>query len=538
MIRVVVADDEHRVCQLICQLIHWDELGMELVGTASNGVEALQMIESMHPDLVLTDIRMSGYDGMELLKRARQIDTEIEFIIISGYSHFEYAQTAIRYGVSDYILKPIREETLNETLGKVRQRYLEHQSRAEETMERRKQQVMDQARLRDTLWTDLELEHVLGSLEQLNETYRYHFQEGMFQIFRIEADMTYNQDISEQYAENVMQLLHSKIAGLFQKYVTPFCVDSEVFCRSGKAAGIVNFQPERAGQVRDALETLINSLSMELHAFEYMRFHLAVGRPVPAVEQLRRCAREAELAMGERIRSHSSLFLEKVPENVSFDENALYKPFSVAIRNSLELQDMEQIEHAVDQLHRGVLMYGLNGVQMLYVARDAYRLFLMSGAFEGVYHFEHRDQWEQSFFRKSALCGSHDNLYAYLAQTCKNNLKDACQWLQTERMRPITRAKQYIQEHYAESISLEAISTEVGFSSSYFSTLFRKETGKNFLEYLTDVRIEQAKLLLRDTKETIETVARSVGINDYKRFSKLFKKSTGISPKEYRNLYS
>ena len=128
MIRVIVADDEYKVCQLICQLIDWEGLGMRLIGTASNGLEALQMIEAEKPDLVLTDIRMPGFDGMELLKRARTVKADMEFIIISGYSHFEYAQTAIRYGVSDYILKPVNKETLNATLQKVRQRYLEHKT--------------------------------------------------------------------------------------------------------------------------------------------------------------------------------------------------------------------------------------------------------------------------------------------------------------------------------------------------------------------------------------------------------------------------
>ena len=108
------------------------------------------------PDLVLTDIRMPGYDGMELLKRARIQNPDMEFIIISGYSHFEYAQTAIRYGVSDYILKPVNEEALNATLQKVRQRYMEHQALTEKNLEQKKQQVLDQARVRETLWMDLE----------------------------------------------------------------------------------------------------------------------------------------------------------------------------------------------------------------------------------------------------------------------------------------------------------------------------------------------------------------------------------------------
>ena len=215
MIRVLVADE--KVCQLICKLIHWEELEMKLVGTASNGIGSLQMIEAEHPDLVMTDIRMPGYDGMELLKRARIQNPDMEFIIISGYSHFEYAQTAIRYGVSDYILKPVNEEALNATLQKVRQRYMEHQALTEKNLEQKKQQVLDQARVRETLWMDLEYARIPRNMEALNEKYWYHFQEGKFRTFLIQADVKNNENLSENYADNVMELVNSKVPGLFEK---------------------------------------------------------------------------------------------------------------------------------------------------------------------------------------------------------------------------------------------------------------------------------------------------------------------------------
>ncbi|MEI3521481.1 MAG: response regulator [Anaerosacchariphilus sp.] len=219
MIRVLVADE--KVCQLICKLIHWEELEMKLVGTASNGIGSLQMIEAEHPDLVMTDIRMPGYDGMELLKRARIQNPDMEFIIISGYSHFEYAQTAIRYGVSDYILKPVNEEALNATLQKVRQRYMEHQVLTEKNLEQKKQQVLDQARVRETLWMDLEYARIPQNMEALNEKYWYHFQEGKFRTFLIQADVKNNENLSENYADNVMELVNSKVPGLFEKLKRP-----------------------------------------------------------------------------------------------------------------------------------------------------------------------------------------------------------------------------------------------------------------------------------------------------------------------------
>ena len=107
-----------------------------------------------------------------------------------------------------------------------------------------------------------------------------------------------------------------------------------------------------------------------------------------------------------------------------------------------------------------------------------------------------------------------------------------------QKVRPINQAKQYIKEHFKEPLTLEELGDVTGFSSSYFSTVFHKETGKTFLGYLTEVRIEQAKKLLKDTNMTVEKISYDIGMNDYKRFSKIFRKMTGITPKEYRNLYT
>lgn len=112
-IKVAIFDDESRICRLIERLIDWESLGLELVGIAHDGIEALKTIETLEPDIVITDIRMPGYEGIELIERSRQLDKRHEFIIISGYSDFEYTKSAIKFGVNDYILKPIKKDELN-----------------------------------------------------------------------------------------------------------------------------------------------------------------------------------------------------------------------------------------------------------------------------------------------------------------------------------------------------------------------------------------------------------------------------------------
>ncbi|MBQ7848309.1 MAG: helix-turn-helix transcriptional regulator, partial [Clostridia bacterium] len=104
-------------------------------------------------------------------------------------------------------------------------------------------------------------------------------------------------------------------------------------------------------------------------------------------------------------------------------------------------------------------------------------------------------------------------------------------------MRPITEAKRYIQQHYREALRLEDVSSAVGFNATYFSTLFKKETGQNFTDYLTELRINKAKELLSGDKVSVQDVAELVGYSDLKYFSRLFKKTTGVSPSDYKKLY-
>ncbi len=112
MYRVLIADDEPKVSQLIKNLIQWEPLGLQLVGIANDGIKALEMIEMYRPDIVITDIRMPGFDGIELIKRAKLSHADIDFIIISGYQHFDYAHNAIKYNVKDYLLKPLKNKKL------------------------------------------------------------------------------------------------------------------------------------------------------------------------------------------------------------------------------------------------------------------------------------------------------------------------------------------------------------------------------------------------------------------------------------------
>ncbi len=119
MFRVLIADDEPDVCRLIGHLIEWERLGLEAAGTAENGKACLEKIREENPDLVITDIRMPGMDGLELIRQVKEEGFTCRFVIVSGYQQFEYARRALRHGVEDYLLKPVGKRELNECLGQI-----------------------------------------------------------------------------------------------------------------------------------------------------------------------------------------------------------------------------------------------------------------------------------------------------------------------------------------------------------------------------------------------------------------------------------
>lgn len=531
MIRVLVADDEQKVCDLIIHLINWDKFDMELVGKASNGVDALKLIEEKKPDLVLTDIRMPGYSGLELMKKARDIQPNVEFIIISGHSLFEYAQTAIQYGVQDYILKPVNSHILDATLQKVKKRYLERRTDNNPTY-----QYL--SRFFKVLWHDTENNSLPADIQQANDKYLCNFKEGAFQIFCIHEDFKDYRNISIPYLQSTFSILLPKAEDALEINVKPLCYEFAIDSINGDIVGIMNYDPQYEATIYEELIKVIKELGIELQAFEYVQLHLSVSGQVESISDLSECREQAQRVMEQRYLLQKTVFLSNISMNANLPEENIFKKFSTTLKNSIDLQNIEQLESAIHALKNSVLSFEVSGSQVLRIVKDAYNLFLLSGMFQSEYKFFPAEETKAEFAQRADLCSSADDLFNLLKDVCVQNLEDACKWINQEKVRPINSAKQYILEHYAESLSLDDVCSQVGFSASYFSTLFKKETGTTFLEYLGNIRMEEAKKLLRETKMTIETVCEVAGINDYKRFSKNFKRATGISPREYRKLYS
>lgn len=535
--KVVILDDEEKVCRLVHQLVDWDELGMRVVGTAGNGIDGLALIERERPDLVITDIRMPGLDGLELIGRIKEKVEGIEFIIISGYHQFEYAHTAIRYGVEDYLLKPIKQAELTATLRKIaerRRRRVQDEQAARELEEQFE-------RTRGTLRREFFSEVVFAKvpvpelpLESVNRRYGYRFAAGLFQIVLIKIDCT-----PEKFSEGMVRMLAEQAEAAIRRQLEAVCTELELLCGPCRIHVLLNYpEPERQ-RVRRLIKLVSDELKVRRSIFEAVELTIGLGAPVERPEQAAESLLAAACAVDRRLFGSTGFLYEE-------NRGARQGPYDYALaewnrgmERACELPDPCAAASAVEALDRAVrtLPSCTGGLLLETVREAAHRLFILlrNRREEG---FEDAAAHERAFSDELDLLSSADAVIGRLHKLVETVFERIAESRRQTESRPIREARRYIAEHYRESgISLEQVAEAVGFNPSYFSQLFKRETGSGFLEYLTEIRIERAKELLRTTNDTIASIASEVGYSDTKYFTHLFRRIAGVKPSEFRKLY-
>lgn len=538
MMKVVIADDEAKVCQLICGLVDWASLDMEIAGVAHNGIEALEMIETLRPDLMITDIRMPGYDGLEMISRGKKIKEDIDFIIVSGYRHFEYAQSAIKYGVCDYLLKPIKKDALLDTLRRMREKYRQRtqQLSAEESLKIRLQS--DISKLRSNLMSNLLLQRGGNSnglqMEKLNHEYHFHFEPGYFQVFLVKIDCQYG-----ILYESSMKILEDKMKQIFQGLLKAKCFDFEISFQGSRAYCLLNYSIDARDAVRRQLKSVMDELLVQNSVFEKVEFTIGLGSAAENLNQLEGSLETAEWAVLQRLVEGTGKIIEAagMPASPSAGGVSIAE-FNKGIETALEILDVDSATAAVDLLKKQILqnpqISGQEAFQLTASACLNYLVVLKNHQFSD----NNEETLHEKFVSRADLCSTVPQLFDCLLKFIQESMESVIQDKKQAEKRPIRLAKQYIQQNYSKQISLEEVSGVAGFNASYFSVLFKKESGQNFLEYLSEVRMNKAKELFKETNLSVASICEQVGYSDIKHFTQGFKKFTGLKPNEFRKLYS
>jgi two-component system response regulator YesN len=532
MYRVIIADDEPKVSQLIKNLIEWERLNLELVATAQDGMTALELIKEYQPDIVITDIRMPGYDGIELIRYSKELNSNIDFIIISGYQHFNYAHNAIKYGVKDYLLKPLNKNEINATLAKMIEKYSER-SRQEmhcrEDIKRLKNELAQGIYGGSGKLTLKEME-----LGRINQYYDVSFIKGCYQAFIVKPDFEYQPN-----NQDTMRMILGKISKIIEQNLKGICAETLWLLLEDRIYIIANYRPENKKLFRKALNSILDESHLLRDIFKELMVTISLGSVQPELAGIEGSTGEVKEAINDRmimgggkiIQYNSELHTEKSAEPViSFERRKKLIDF-------IEVFDKVGVEKWIDEIAAEILnLSNVSGKFILDTIDEIIEILLY-----GLKNQANVKGVDKSLFNElhEAIL-MQNNVRVIFELTNKyagKILQQIADQRKNEVNRPIKEAQKYINEHYTSNISLEEVSAIIGFNATYLSTLFKKETGMNFLEYVTIARIKSAKQLLADSKKSTLDISHEVGYCDFKHFTKQFKKVTGLTPSEYRKLY-
>lgn len=529
ILKVMIADDEERICQLIKALIDCDALHMEIVAVAHNGLEACDLVKERKPDILITDIRMPGYSGLELIEKIKTAEEDLEIIIISGYAHFAYAQTAIKFGVGDYLLKPINREELTGTLQKLGKRIRERRQCAEDQQRIQQKSEADIRLFRANLINRLMEESAWKpSVEELREKYHLQIKEGVFQGFMIKVDC----EDEEKISSAGMQIILDKVQVLLGNNLDSRHKEFVMGVKGSGCIGFLNYGSEKTEEIRKIFRDCLNQLEGEKGIFGPVMFTAALGSAEKDVKGLQESLKQAALIIEDRILKGTGKVLERIPSPSPIHEQNLLEKYVRQIVHAIEVMSVEEAGEAAGQMRRTILeVRDVKGFEVRELVYSAAGLFLSQ------VEVKNRAEAVKDFEERCSLCGSVDGLFKRLCSLQREYVEEMSRRHEADTVRPIRLAKQYIQNHYSEPITQEEVSGAVGLSAAYFSALFKKVEGEGFAKYLIGIRMEQAKILLRETNIPVSKICQQVGYNDLKHFTHTFEKMMGVKPTVYRKMY-
>ncbi len=526
MYTVLLVDDEEEVIQVIMRKLNWEELGFSVIGSAGNGVKALELMEEYQPDVLVTDIKMPYMDGMELSNRVKTEFPATKILLFTGFDEFEYAKEAIHLEVEEYILKPVNSAELKEVFSHLKIKL------DQEISEKRNVEILKK--------------YYLESLPLLRADFYTGLIEG-----RVHEDeiSKYLSDCQLSFPGPffcclVIHISSSQEAGTIDPLLLAASVREHAKERLGK-----KWQAKSFAYLGNTV--LILQLGSEHEVWELTdecdRFCRYARRMLGAVvtvgigqicghilelPQSYSSAREAVSYRAVYGASRAINMKEIVPQKMerpaAFSEGELSDLFRM-----IRVGSEEEITETVNRyfLH---LSFTEKPLQQHYMERmELLSMLLRFSANNNIAMGE--DAEDMGRLYGSLMDMDPDALKNWLLEVSLSFREQLIRVRSSSTESLVTGAVEYVQNHYADAnLSLDDICASLGVSNSYFSTVFKKETGNSFIGYLTDYRLDRAARLLIETSEKSYMIASQVGYSDPNYFSYVFKKRFGASPSKYR----
>ncbi|WP_246277410.1 response regulator transcription factor [Neobacillus endophyticus] len=526
MMKVIIVDDEIQIRKGLRLKVDWEEEGYQIADEASNGQEALELLQTMDIDVVITDMRMPIMDGIELAKRCHQSFPNVKVIVLSGYSDFEYVRGSLKEGVKDYLLKPVAPDELIEVLRKIRIEVEEEKRNQMEIGRMRRlvhtqlQEVQEQYLLYLVKEEWLDLKAVAERLRQLrleeiaNENVEIQFV--TVEIRESNEDSNRVKDLWQPF-----QILSKEIAkdhgGTYSFYDPSY-------------SNMIHFLHLLDEEKRNRTSSLVNKIQQNVKTFLDLETVIGIGNVVKAIPEFKTGYISSLLAWSQSQLGPQSQIIDGTKAKEEIME--VSPGFERGLTNAIENVNFEAFK---ENIH--AVLGGSENLSILSFSFAANIVLFLLTSLAQKYDLETKDIQKMMWNCQQSIgkLNSQSKVLEQLVQLAQLIIEKVRMARFSNGKLIVDSVRNYLDKHYGNEISLTFLSELFHINSAYLSETFKQQIGQNLSDYLVNIRMEKARNFLKDKQLKIIDVSNLVGFANSGYFSTVFKKHFGKTPVEYRN---
>ena len=537
LLKILVADDDRIICKGLKAIIEKNTSDCKVVGEAVNGEEALSAIRDLKPDLLITDIKMPVMDGIELIKSIRRLDLKIKIIVLSGFDEYRYVRETLKTGVLDYLLKPIENRELLDLLKRVKNE-LESEEKSKREHEELNEIVIESvAILQERLLSDLIDGNYngLGSYERkLNNTGFLTPASYLFCVIAVDNPYKLKKQEEKDICSSILDELDSSIDSTGQQDKMARKVYR--LLRGDLICTLFLAHEGYAEELYKSSRLTIENLMKKLYDSTNYSVTTGLSKVYSNIQATHKAYREALTAMESRFYKGGDRMIGYTAESCGY--NQLQKDFMdtalSGLTNNIELGQIVKTKRALEEILNDLLQAGISPEEYKNALVDlTRRIFVICPEFKYI-----AEGYPEKFdlLYMIDVIDTRQELAGYIVSTFCSIL-EAMNTERSEKSKKIIEiVKEYIRSNYKKDISLKSAADHVYLNPSYLSELFKKEAGINFMDFLTETKIKEAKKLLARPEIKIYEIGQMVGYENTTTFNRAFKKITSVSPARYREL--
>ncbi|UKS27139.1 response regulator [Paenibacillus sp. HWE-109] len=535
MYKLVIVDDEPTVRFGLSTYFNWSQYGIEVVDTADDGDVGLEVIERAKPDIVLTDVRMPTMDGIQMSNILSDRFPAIKIVFVSGHDDAEYLKSALKVKAIDYIFKPVNLQELTVVV--------ERLVAALQAEEQERKLIVDmQVKLLQSM--PLLREKFLMSLIKKGGAVPSRMQdriaflglelplEAAYWVIVIRVDDA--TEVAEARSERDQQLLSYSIVNIVQELIDREIGGYVFENQTGEFVGILRLSDQEDQE--SLLFTLAEEVRGNLQQYLRISVTIGVGERIAKLAQLPQSYTQAKEAADQRwyLGKNQIISMDQLEQGI--DSMYRFDPMQdERLISSLKAADTDKVQDELEHIFSALSRNRAEGIQ--YGRNLSLQLLLLGSRILMELHIQRQgmDEKENELLAKVFLQETLGDLRKLVA----SYLLEVCERISEKRSgKPklsIERIRAMIDKRFAENLQVADIAKEVFLSSTYLCLLFKQETGETINEYMTKVRVDKAKELLKDPSNKFYEVCYAVGYSDPSYFSKIFKKYTGFTPSSFRD---